>query len=71
MIWISVGLGGAQQKDTPHQRDENDLNRLGSFLGVMAQSENAGPDVTPPAGDQKTGEHYGERIATFAKKLKA
>jgi len=71
MIWVSTGVPGAQQKDTPHQRDENDLNRLGSFLGVMAQAENAGPDITPPAGDLKTGEHYGERIATFAKKLKA
>lgn len=71
MLWISTGLMPAQQKDIPHQRDENDLNRLGSALGVMAQAENAGPDLTPPQGDLKTGEHYGERVAAFAKKLKA
>ena len=73
MIWVSLGLMPPQPKDPSeyHQRDENALNRVGSFLGAMGQAENAGPDVTPPAGDQKTGEHYGERIATFAKKLKA
>ncbi|MDB5491186.1 MAG: NADPH-dependent reductase [Micavibrio sp.] len=71
MLWVSTGLPAAQKKDADHNRDENDLNRLGRFLGVMAQSENAGPEITPPQGDQKTGEHYGERIATFAGKLKA
>ncbi len=73
MIWISLGLMPAQPKDASeyHHRNENDLNRVGGFLGVMGQAENAGPDVTPPAGDQKTGEHYGERVAAFAGKLKA
>jgi NAD(P)H dehydrogenase (quinone) len=71
MIWVSLGLLPAQQSDAPHQRAEDAINRVGSSLGAMAQAENAAPDVTPPAGDVKTGELYGARIAAIAKKLKS
>lgn len=64
MVWISLGLLPAQPNDasTHHHRSPNDINRVGGFLGVMAQAENAAADITPPSGDQKTAEYYGARI---------
>jgi NAD(P)H dehydrogenase (quinone) len=70
MIWVSVGEGGAQQTGDAHQRDPNLVNRLGSFLGVMTQAENVAPEGSIPAGDLKTADIYGERVATIAAKLK-
>lgn len=71
MIWVSTGLMPAMKTDISHQRDENAVNRISSSLGVMAQAENESPEITPPAGDIKTGELYGERVAVIARKLKA
>ena len=39
MIWINLGLLSGKTR--------NDLNGIGSWLGAMAQSDNASPDVTP------------------------
>lgn len=68
MIWVPTGLlpGSASGKVGPE-----DVNRLGSFLGVMAQSENAPADVTPPAGDHKTIRLLGARVAEAARRWKA
>jgi NAD(P)H dehydrogenase (quinone) len=71
MIWASVGLPGAQQTGDAHHRNPDDMNRLGSFLGMMGQAENAPADQTPSSGDIKTAEHYGERIASIAAKMHA
>lgn len=71
MVWVSTGLMPAMKTDTSHQRDENAVNRISSSLGVMAQAENESPEITPPAGDIKTGELYGARVAEIARKLKA
>ncbi|PZQ44924.1 MAG: NADPH-dependent FMN reductase [Micavibrio aeruginosavorus] len=71
MIWASVGVPGAQQTGDAHQRNPEEMNRLGSFLGVMAQAENVAAEQSPPSGDVKTAESYGERVANIAKKLKA
>ncbi|CAM1631895.1 unnamed protein product [Bartonella apihabitans] len=38
MIWGNLGLLSGKTR--------NDLNGIGSWLGVMAQSDNASPDVT-------------------------
>lgn len=62
MIWI--GSGDAQQGTTPQ-----DINRLGSFLGVMAQSDSTLDSVEPPSGDRKTAFNLGIRVAEFATKL--
>lgn len=67
MIWVSLGVTPPQVK-TNHHREEESLNRVGSYLGLMTQSENASPDVTPPSGDLKTAELYGKRIADAAAK---
>jgi NAD(P)H dehydrogenase (quinone) len=66
MIWVSLGVNGADGKN--HNRLETDVNRLGSSIGVMAQSENDSPSVTPPSGDIKTAENYGKRIAEVCAK---
>lgn len=64
MIWVSLGLmpGNNSSKGSP-----DDLNRLGSFLGAMAQSNSdASAEDAPPAADRKTAEHLGRRVAEAA-----
>ncbi|MGP1273460.1 MAG: flavodoxin family protein [Phycisphaerales bacterium] len=56
MIWVSTGF--LSEGNTPES-----INRMGSFAGAMAQSDNASPEVTPPVGDRKTAEKFGVRIA--------
>ena len=56
MIWVSTGF-------LNDGKDPDSLNRMGSYAGAMAQSDNASPDVTPPEGDRKTAEKFGARIA--------
>ena len=47
------------------------MNRLGGFLGAMAQANSdQGPDVAPLQSDLLTAEHLGERVATIAKRLR-
>lgn len=67
MIWVSQGILPAKS-DVPHQRGEDSINRLGSFLGVMAQAENSSAEITPPEGDIKTAELYGARITEAARR---
>lgn len=56
MIWVSQGI-----EQTGH--GEGDLNRMGSSMGLMAQSRDASPEVTPPEGDRRTAEVFGARFA--------
>lgn len=60
MIWVSLGLLPGARNGDPS------LNRIGSFLGAMAQSDDDGPEVTPPQGDLLTAEHLGRRVAILA-----
>lgn len=62
MVWVNLDL-------LPCSGPNEDLNRLGGWLGAMAQSDNDAPDVTPPEGDLKTAEHLGRRVAEVARKL--
>jgi NAD(P)H dehydrogenase (quinone) len=51
MIWTSLGLMPGNNKSTASIED---LNRLGSFLGAMSQSNaDQGADVAPPVADQR------------------
>lgn len=64
MIWVGLGLlpGNHTSMGSPE-----DLNRLASFLGAMAQSNaDQGSDVVPGASDQRTAEHLGRRVAEAA-----
>lgn len=67
MIWVGQDL---MPGNNHSQGSVNDLNRLGSFLGAMAQANSdEAADVAPIASDLLTAEHLGERVATIAKKL--
>lgn len=67
MLWVGPGL----PRDLKFPvGDPNQPNRVGSWLGVMTQADQASPDVTPPEGDKEFGRILGERVAQFAKKLK-
>ncbi|MCW0235481.1 MAG: flavodoxin family protein [Ferrovibrio sp.] len=69
MIWVGLDLlpGNNNSKGSV-----NDLNRLGSFLGAMAQSNNdQGPEDGPIASDLKTAEHLGRRVATLTRQFAA
>jgi len=56
MVWISQGIMCTGP-------GENDINRMGSYMGCMAQSTDDPPEVTPPQGDRKTAELFGKRLA--------
>ena len=46
------------------QGTPEDLNRIGSYLGAMAQSNtDAAPEVAPPEADLRTAQHLGRRVA--------
>ncbi|HEY8119245.1 MAG TPA: flavodoxin family protein [Methylophilaceae bacterium] len=68
MIWVGLDLlpGNNNSKGSV-----NDLNRLGGFLGAMAQSNaDEGPDKGPIPSDLLTAERLGERVATVAQRLR-
>jgi len=61
MIWIGLGLMPGNNSSAG---GIDDLNRLGSFLGAMAQSNaDQGPEQGPTPADLKTAEHLGRRVA--------
>lgn len=64
MIWVGNTL-------LPTGNSESDINRLSSYLGVMTQSNNSPPELTPPEGDIKTAEAYGKRIVDMVKKFQS
>jgi NAD(P)H dehydrogenase (quinone) len=60
MVWVGTGLKPANTSAA----DRNDINFLGSYAGLMAQSpSDAGSDESPPPGDIATAEAFGQRIA--------
>lgn len=60
MIWVSPNV-------KPAGLTPNDINRLGGYLGALAQSDfDKGPDHAPPKGDKETAIHLGKRVATLA-----
>lgn len=66
MIWIGLDLLPGNNSSTGSVED---LNRLGSFLGAMAQSNaDQGADIVPPPADLKTAEYLGRRVAEAAKR---
>jgi NAD(P)H dehydrogenase (quinone) len=64
MHWINLGLmpGNNSSTGTPE-----DLNRLGSYLGAMAQSNtDQGPEVAPTPADLRTAANLGTRVTQAA-----
>lgn len=63
MVWVGLDLfPGKTAQDT---------NRIGGWLGAMAQSDDAAPELTPPASDLETAAHLGQRVAQLAAQLQA
>ena len=63
MHWITPGIMPSEiDPDAPAPN----LNRLGAWLGVHAQSTNAPPAESPPECDRLTAELFGARIARAA-----
>ena len=64
MNWVNLGLFPGFNKKGSTQ---DDLNRVGSFLGLMTQANvDEGPDTAPIASDRKTAELFGRRVAEAA-----
>jgi len=64
MVWVGLDLMPGNNSSTG---SVHDLNRLGSFIGAMAQSNSdAPPEQAPIESDRKTAEHLGQRVASVA-----
>ncbi|NCW01988.1 MAG: NADPH-dependent FMN reductase, partial [Betaproteobacteria bacterium] len=57
MVWIGTGM---LPSAIPGAADQ--MNRIGSSIGVMAQADNVPAEQSPPKGDLNTAQAYGERI---------
>ena len=69
MHWVALGEYGGWNTTAGSPED---LNRLGSFTGAMAQSDgDASPDLAPPASDLATAEALGRRVAQVARDYNA
>ncbi|TFW16798.1 flavodoxin family protein [Duganella callida] len=64
MHWVSLGLPPGNNSSTG---SEDDLNRLGFFLGAAAQSNaDQSAELAPSPSDLRTAEHLGARVAQTA-----
>jgi NAD(P)H dehydrogenase (quinone) len=67
MHWVNLGMKGGW--DTSKGNAE-DLNRLGSWLGAMAQAnKDQGAEIVPPPSDLLTAEALGRRVATVTRQI--
>ncbi|WP_448090605.1 flavodoxin family protein [Pseudomonas azerbaijanoccidentalis] len=67
MIWVGLDLLPARSAVGAF---DGQLNRLGSSLGAMAQSNvEQSPELAPPAEDRCTAAHLGERVARLAARM--
>lgn len=68
MLWVSLGLQAGNNSSTG---STDDLNRLGSFLGAMAQSNaDQSSAFTPPQSDRDTAHSLGQRVAVVAHQMR-
>lgn len=66
MVWVSLGLMPGNNSSTGSPED---LNRVGSYVGAMSQSNaDQGPEAMLDS-DLKTARHLGERVAGFALRM--
>ncbi|AXI82942.1 flavodoxin family protein [Xylella taiwanensis] len=67
MIWVGLDLMPGHSSSTG---SSDDLNRIGSWLGVMTQANNnESPEIAPPASDLKTAQHLGRRVAETVRRF--
>lgn len=61
MIWVGLDLMPGNSSSTG---SDADLNRLGSWLGVMTQANtDEPPELSPPDSDLRTAQYFGHRVA--------
>lgn len=66
-VWVSMDIKPANLKAS--KRD--DLNRMGAYIGPMAQTPaDASPEEMSP-GDLATARHYGARVALIAARFRS
>ncbi len=68
MIWVGNAMMSASGHGSEGP-DSNQLNRIGSWLGLATQSNNEAPEVAPPKGDIETAKLFGERVANITNKF--
>ncbi|WP_424186335.1 flavodoxin family protein [Actinokineospora sp. G85] len=70
MTWVPLGLPPGWLFTA--NGSPTDLNRLGGFLGALAQSpSDVGPEHAPPDSDLRTAAHLGGRVALAARRVAA
>lgn len=62
MIWVGLDLFPGSAVDQP--------NRIGGWLGAMAQSDDVSPELSPIASDLQTAAHLGQRVAEVTSQFK-
>jgi multimeric flavodoxin WrbA len=63
MIWVGLDLFPG--------RSTEERNRIGGWLGAMAQSDDVSPDISPIASDLETAAYLGQRVAEVATRFTA
>jgi len=66
MLWVSLGLMNESSAGDVPSGNLTSVNRIGSWIGAMSQSDHLPPDQTPSSGDLKTAELLGIRVAEAA-----
>ncbi|WP_036177593.1 flavodoxin family protein [Massilia sp. 9096] len=66
-IWVSMDIKPANLKSS--QRD--DLNRMGAYIGPMAQTPADASPEEMSTGDLETARYYGARVATIATQFRS
>jgi NAD(P)H dehydrogenase (quinone) len=67
MLWISTGMMPSNSKAA----QRNDINYLGSYSGLMAQSpSDSTPEEGPLTGDLESAKLFGKRIADLTLEFK-
>jgi len=61
MLWVTLGLMNESSAGDVPSGNPTSVNRIGSFIGAMAQSDHTSP--APSSGDLKTAELLGIRVA--------
>ena len=67
MIWVGLDL---KPGNSGSKGSANDLNRIGSWLGAIAQSNvDEGPEAAPIDSDLNTAAHLGRRVAEIVRQF--
>lgn len=68
MIWVGQNEMPPYPKGTAVPSGD-EINRVGSFSGLMTQSNNESAEIVPPKGDLETAKLFGKRVTDIAKRF--